>query len=429
MLVVARSGRFVSVARRLGAFVSRQAALQVLTAVTGLWVIRWTTKEDYALFALANSLQGIVTILADSGLGSALLSRGGAVYTDPDKLGVVLRSASALRARAALTLGPLVGLVGFVLMRQTGASVLTTAAYLGVIMLGLAFQIQSSLLESTLRLHSRVIETQDALLTAALLRVALLASAGVFGLSGLGALLCGVPSFLVQALLLQRYARNVANLDAQPSDEVMKYMREVTRSTFANTAFHCFQSQATLGILAIAGTATRVADLAALGRITVLLAIPSQAVTQYLIPRFARAQGRQRLRRCYVMTIGATVGIALAFVGGVFVTAPWILRVLGANYAGLELELVLASGLAALQLLAGVAYSLNYARSWMKGVWIQIPVVLATQLVTVLLVDVSTVRGALALGAAASLFPLLNQIATSFRRLKAVEASLEADPC
>jgi hypothetical protein len=91
--------------------------------------------------------------------------------------------------------------------------------------------------------------------------------------------------------------------------------------------------------------------------------------------------------------------VAVVAVLVVAATAPGtLIWVLGPKYQGLRnvLTLALAGGLT--YVLSATIFLLNNAKAWIEQAWIAIPLTIALQLIGILILDLSTVRGALIFG-------------------------------
>ncbi len=60
------------IGKKLSTFVGGQSAVQLLNAATGLLLLRLMTKPDFAIYAIALGIQGMITILTDIGFGGAI---------------------------------------------------------------------------------------------------------------------------------------------------------------------------------------------------------------------------------------------------------------------------------------------------------------------------------------------------------------------
>src|SRR3712207_1208952 len=77
---------FVNRARILGTFAAVQAAVQIIGFASGILIVRSLDQREYAYFTIANTLQGTLNILADIGISIGLVSIGGRVWQDRERL-------------------------------------------------------------------------------------------------------------------------------------------------------------------------------------------------------------------------------------------------------------------------------------------------------------------------------------------------------
>jgi FkbM family methyltransferase len=70
----------------IGKFLGVQTIVQALGFLVGLIVVRHLSKQEYAHFTVANSLQGTMNILADTGVATALSAIGGRVWQQQPRL-------------------------------------------------------------------------------------------------------------------------------------------------------------------------------------------------------------------------------------------------------------------------------------------------------------------------------------------------------
>ena len=69
--------------------------------MAGLLVIHALSKQDYALYAVANGMQTSCNLLADVGIGIGVSAIGGRVWNQRIRFGELIDTALALRRRLA----------------------------------------------------------------------------------------------------------------------------------------------------------------------------------------------------------------------------------------------------------------------------------------------------------------------------------------
>src|SRR6187399_500937 len=77
-------------ARIVGTFAFGQAAVQLISFLSGILLVRYLDQRDYAYFTIANSMQGTLNVLADVGISIGLVSIGGRVWKDRRRFGELI---------------------------------------------------------------------------------------------------------------------------------------------------------------------------------------------------------------------------------------------------------------------------------------------------------------------------------------------------
>src|ERR1043166_4716325 len=95
-----RPRRLVDWSIRIARFGVIQGLVQLLLGIAGLLIVRSLSKSEYALFAIANSMQVACTQLADLGVGIGVRSIGGRVWQDRWRFGQLLNTALGLRRQS-----------------------------------------------------------------------------------------------------------------------------------------------------------------------------------------------------------------------------------------------------------------------------------------------------------------------------------------
>jgi hypothetical protein len=88
---------------RAAQLVAGQSVVQTLALVTGLLLVRWMSKQQYAEYTLAASGLAILNVTTDLGLSSAVLGIGGQWRGDSTAFTGLIHS--ALRYRRGLLYG------------------------------------------------------------------------------------------------------------------------------------------------------------------------------------------------------------------------------------------------------------------------------------------------------------------------------------
>lgn len=417
------SGRFGSWALLLGKFTSVQLIVQILGFASGLLLVRTLSKNDYALFTIANTMMGTMSLLADCGIGSGLTSIGGRIWSDPVRFGRLIRTALKLRKAFALIAVAAVGPILAWLLIKNGASVPATSAILAAVLASLCFQLTIGVLTVIPRLLLQTGRLQQIDLLAAGCRLAFLLIASVILLDASIALFTATAAFAIQWSLLRSWARNSIAWSEPPDEQMRGEILQIVRRQAPNSIYFCVQGQLAVWLISVFGNAQRVADIGALGRLAVIFTVLGSVMSSVIIPRFARCQEPNLLWKRYwqIIAFYLAFGGAITLAGAVFPTE--ILWILGGKYENLHRELlliILSNGLFGI---LGAAYSLNSSRGWILPTWLNIGSSLAAQLLAIAFLDLSSVIGVLLLGMVPIIPELLLTVGMAVRRMNSLQLS------
>jgi hypothetical protein len=409
-------GRAFLFARRVGQFASVQMLVQLIGFAAGILLVRRLEQREYALFTIANTMQGTINVLADIGISIGLVSIGGRVWQDGHRFGELISTALKLRRKlgAAAVLG-VTPLLYFMLIKN-GASVFYATILIVAVLGGLFVQLSLGVLDVVPRLRSDIRQIQRIDFTGSLARLAVLAGLTLIFLNAGVAVLVGSGTLLLQYLMLRRYVAGVIDLHAGENREDRKAMIGFIRSQAANAVFFCLQGQITIFLITFFGHRVgAVAEVGALGRLAMIFAVLGNLLTNILAPAFSRCQEPRKLGWLYAGIVGGVAGFSLIVLAGAVFLPNEFLFVLGNRYSHLQHELLLMIGAAIMSMMASTLWTLNASRAWVAGSWLNIPLTLWTQLLLIPFVDFSSVSGVLTFNLFSVLPSLLLNASLSYR--------------
>jgi O-antigen/teichoic acid export membrane protein len=390
--------------------------VQLIGFAAGILLVRRLDQHEYALFTIANTLQGTINVLADIGISIGLVSIGGRVWQDGRRFGELVSTGLKLRRKlgAAAVLG-VTPLLYFMLVKN-GASVFYAAILIIAVLGGLYVQLSLGVLDVVPRLRSDIRQIQKIDFTGSIARLAILIALAFIFLNAGVAALVGSSALLLQYLLLRRYARGVIDLHAGENADDRKAMIGFIRNLAPNAIFYCLQGQVTILLITIFGhRAGAVAEVGALGRLAMIFAVLGNLITNIFAPAFARCQEARKLGWLYTGIAGGVAGFSLLVLSGAAFLPNEFLFVLGNRYSHLQHELLLMVGGATLNMIASTLWTLNASRAWIAGSWLYIPLTLGTQLLLIPFIDFSTVTGVLTFNLFSAFPSLLLNIGLSYR--------------
>ena len=352
----------IDLARTLVSYAGTQLLVQLIGLVAGFLIIRSLPKESYAIYILAATGIGLLSVLSDSGITSATMSLIGAGRHDRVLVTKNLLAARRLRWRffavASLALLPL-----FVRLAGTETTGYTAAAiYCAIVLLVALYQLDYAVTTIVPKLHQDLFPFQRLELVANGVR---LGAVVMLALQLPSAALFLLTSLLSAFLLARGGDRLIASElvdNVEPSADETQQIWHRARPQIPNTVFYCFFGQASLIVIAILGGDAQVAEVGALGRLSALFAVATATMAAVVVPRFSRIAEPRLLQLRYLQTIAFQVAISglLLLIATMF--PQFLLLILGDQYAGLT-HVVKWSVLAALiHSLAGTVWQLNAAR-------------------------------------------------------------------
>ncbi len=394
-------------AQLLMSFFSLQALAQLLAALSGILVVRTLGIREFAVYTLVTALQATFAVLTDNGISAMVVARAGRVHFDRARLGQLVASARQMRRR--LVAGVIVAGAPIIWFWLKGKN-LTTSQFVGLgvlIALSLHFQASASIFGSVPLVLLEVNKVQITQLTGAVVRLVALSLVLIAMPGFMPALWANTLGVGVQAWLARRFAAEHINVMAASHEADLKDLKTMVRAQSLNSVYYAFSGQVTVWLIGFFGTTRAVAEVGALGRLSSVVMLGQSALGMLVGPRLARLQTAGPFRRRYVLITSLSLLLAGSLCGLATLAPAAFLWVLGPSYAGLKAELPLVILSSSIYLVSTTVFVLNNSKAWIEAAWIAVPLILAVQAVSLVFLEVGTVRGAILFGLLSSIPPLL----------------------
>lgn len=376
-----------------------QVAVQAIGFVCGILVIRLLPTQEYALYTLANTMLGTMTILADGGIASGVLSQGGKVWQDKKQLGSVMATGLDLRRKFAI--GSLIIAVPilFYLLQKHGSSWLVSALIVLSLMPAFFTSLSGRLLEIAPKLHQDISPLQGIQVISSAGRLCLTSiMVFVFPFAGVAILCSGIAQIWAN-WRLRKLSHRYTDRDCLPNPKVQKEMLGIVRRVMPGAAYYAISGQITVWLISIFGSTIAIAQLGALGRLSMILNFFTALLAMLIVPRFARMQSERKLLiNRFVQIQGGVLFFCIATVSTVWLFPAEVLWILGSDYSKLTSEVILSISGACVGLMAGNTYSLSVARGWVLPPVINITLSVLIQITLILYLDLSSLMGVLKYG-------------------------------
>lgn len=373
---------------------SSQFLIQAISLVCGILVVRLLSPKEYGLYTLANTMLGTMVVLSDGGISTGVMSQAGRVWQDKHKLGKVLATALDLRKKFAIgSLLIAIPVLFYFLMHHDAGWFLSILIILALIP---AFYtaLSGTLLEIVPRLMQNIPPLQKIEVGSNVARLILLSlSISLFPWAFVAIIASGLPQLWANRKLF-KVSKDYAYINEQPDALIRKDILNIVKRILPGTVYYCISGQITIWLISLFGSTSAIAQVGALGRIAMVLALFSVLFNTLITPRFARlADDTTLLLNRFLKIQLGLVFLGVFIVGLVYTFSTQILWILGPKYSNLKIELTLIMIGSYLSLMVGTLFSLNTSRGWIINPLIGIPLNLLTIASGILLIDISTIKG------------------------------------
>jgi O-antigen/teichoic acid export membrane protein len=395
--------------------------VQALGVASGIFLVRTLDQTQYAYYTIALTMQTTMGLLADMGISVGLSAIGGKVWKDKYRFGQLINTAMQLRYYLAYISIAVVTPILLWMLIKNGASIIEAILITIVVLVGLNFQLTNTVLSVVLRLHSQIDRVQHLELTSTISRLVLLGVAYLTFLNATAVMIAYSMVLGLQRLLLERWVTNSIDRKAPINVDDRKFILAKIRVLAPNGIFFCIQTQITVWLISLFGSTENIAEIGALGRLAVIFTLITSIMNTIVLPSFARCQSKAILRRRYFQILGCIFVFEAAMLGIATLWTYQLVWILGSQYYHLENEVSLMVLSATISSITQVMASLNSTKAWVQYSWIEIPLRISLQVILLLILDISTIRGILLFSIFSQISPLTVSILRTYLGFKDYE--------
>lgn len=396
-------------------FFAGQGAIQLLSVVFGLVIVRLLTMESYAQFSLALGFQTTLGSLMDLGYAGTIVPLVGERFADPSVVGSYVAAAKHHRDRIFLLLSPFSAVCFYFLGRKHHWSLHVQLLLLGSVLIQLYFSGRTAYYSAPLMLRRDLPKLYKAQVFSAVFRCLAPLPMRVMGaLNGWSAALLNAVTQIYNSARLQR-ASSLYSIEPERSNpainrEMMRYVIPAMPAVI----FWAFQSQVSLYLITLFGKSTNMAQVGALGRLGQCFTVLMAFNIVVLEPYFARMT-REELPRRYAQAVSLATVFCLAMAVLSFRFPYPLLWLLGPQYTNLAGEVGWMVTASSIFYLAGVIWIINRSRKWLfwSGTAMEIGLTVAAEAVFVLFRGVSTTHEAILISLISAVSVLVSHIFVS----------------
>lgn len=376
-------------------FLRLEVLVQVAGFFSGLLLVNYLNKAEYAIYTISTTLIASLAIIADGGLASGFLARAGYKVRNSQSWAPVLSAALRLRSNIFKIVLLPVAIIAFLYLDTVADRHVVVICTL-LVLVSFYFQSGISLLSQIYRIEDMAVALQRISLGVNSLRIILISSVCFYFRSAIVAVAINMFCLLVQFAWAAKGVGNKALLDngcLRESAEERSALISYLKRQMPSSVYYVISAQFSVLFLAMFSGADSVAEVGALGRFSIVFSILGSVMQGLIFPRFAMV--RDSILRSYINALMLYLAPCITIISVFAFFSNSLLFLLGDGYSHLTTELLLSLVLAVISGLAGVQWGLNSSRGWVSPAHLQIGVAFGSLLFFSFLFDLSSVTGVL----------------------------------
>jgi len=372
-----------------------QLIIQGTGFIGGILVIRLLSVEEYAFYTLVNTMLGTMTVLADGGISTGVMSEGGKVWNDRNRLGAILATGMHMRRQFAIG-SLLVSLpILFYLLNEQGLIWWQSVILIACLTPTFWAALSGSLLQIVPRLHQDINQLLKINIGVNVARLAvLLPTLFIFPFAGVAILAAGV-SQVGGNIQLRKLSLKNADWKQSPDPEYRQKIMGTVKKVLPGSIYYCISGQITIWLIAIFSDTEGIAQIGALGRLMMVLTLVRLMIDMLIVPRYARLKPQKKLiiiRFFQVLMVVAVIAISIS--SFVYLFPDECLWILGNKYADLQHEIFLMTVSSCLAMVTGTTFMMATSRAIIPSPYFFIFFTIISQAsILFFLVDYTTVAG------------------------------------
>ena len=262
-----------------------QAMVQIIGLITGVLIIRMLPMHEYAFYTIANAMLGTMTLLSDGGVSTGVMAIGGEVWQDKKKLGSVLATGMALRQKFAWLSLLICSPILMYLLLKNGATWYTALFIALALIPAFIASLSDTMLQIVPKLHQDIKPLQQNQLLVSVIRLFLSSVAlFVFPFTAVSLLANGLPR-IYGNIQLKLIASKNTDPSTLPDVAYRIKILKVVKRILPGAIYYCFSGQITIWLLSIFGNTTSLAQVGALGRITMVFGLISTILSTIVLQK------------------------------------------------------------------------------------------------------------------------------------------------
>ncbi|QDK78677.1 polysaccharide biosynthesis protein [Spirosoma sp. KCTC 42546] len=381
-----------SISKILASVGFTQGIIQIIGFISGILLIRLLPAHEYALYTLANTMLGTMTVLADGGISTGVMSLGGQVWQDKEKLGTVLSTGIYLRKKFAVISLFFTLPVLIVLLNLHESRWYESILIILTLIPALNSALTTSIFQVAYKLDQKFAFLQKIqLLSNAARLIFLVPFIIILPWSWIAIFIAGLTQ-IWSNYYLRKDLKTSVNINLLPSKEVEGKIFLTVKRILPTSVYYCFSSQITIWVISIFGSTNSLAQIGGLSRLSILFTFFTTVFNTVFIPKFARLpKSSSMVKRSFIglQLILLAISVIIVFIAYIF--SNQIIFLLGSNFNGLNKEVVLIIFSGCLGLISTSTNQLLSVRGIIMNPYIFITVAVIVQIAVALIMPLNEV--------------------------------------
>jgi O-antigen/teichoic acid export membrane protein len=353
-----------SLIKYLAAFFLGQGLLQLINAVTNLYMVRVMSIDSYAQYNVALAFQTSATALSNLGITDAIIPLVGVHAGERWVIGKYVQAAMHLRRQLFLFTAPLLAAAFVFIGIRHAWSAPLVATLTCTILCTIYVSVTFATYAAPLIIARQIGRYYSSQLIPAIARLFACAAMGTVGLlTAAWAAALNAGASLMTGFLARGKSKQFVEIPATPDPAARREVISFVLPTLPAAVFSSFQPQIGLFLISFSGATADIAEAAALAKIALLFFVFNVFNTQIIEPYVAR-QSADRLPAALARIITGFVAAAALISLLAFAVPAVFLALLGPKYAQLRDLIGWMVLSASINVTANALWIINRARQW-----------------------------------------------------------------
>lgn len=348
----------------LAGFFLGQAAVQGISVVIGLFLVRSLSVYSYAQFGLALGFQATASILMDLGFAGTVIPLVGERTSDRALVGKYVKGAKSLRDRTFWLFSPVVTVLFLIITHRQGWGLSVQLGLLASVLLALYASSSMAYYSVPLFLHRQMQDFYFPQTVSSACRLLLYVVLNAVGaLNSIAAAGCNALNLAVNGIFLRKKGLKYIDLPEHDDPAVRKEIIRYVLPALPAILLGAFHGQVALFLISIFGNTINIAQVSAMGRLGQIFNLLMTFNVVIVEPHVARLPNDRLLSTYFKLIAGACLGGAILTLIG-FALPGIFLVILGPKYEPLRGLIGWVVLTACINYVAGLIWIMNRSRRW-----------------------------------------------------------------